>query len=200
MPASFSLRSLVIAALLAVWACSAPARADGGAPSPTDGSLNVGDMAPAFSLAGMDGRQVAVGGQRSDRPVLLVFWSYFCLPCQRELPRIQALYEELGPERLTVLGVCLDGPAFDDKVLPFLARNGITFPNAYDRETEVFFEVAARYGVVGTPTLFLLEPAGRVRFIHLGRLETDVLRGLVEAARHPAYCAEITKPSPPVSR
>jgi hypothetical protein len=43
--------------------------------------------------------------------------------------------------------------------------------------------------------LFLLDSLGRVRFIHLGRLDADTLKGLVRSAREQAFCAEITKPA-----
>lgn len=165
------------------------------APSATDGRLRVGDIAPNFTLQTLDGKTVCLADYLGNQPILLVFWSYFCFPCQKELPAMQALYEELGPKQLSMLSISLDGPSYDEKVRPFLAKNGITFPTMYDNMTAEFFEIAEKYGVVGTPTLFLLDSLGRVRFIHLGRLDGDTLKGLVRSAREQAFCAEITKPA-----
>lgn len=174
-------------------ASAAPA-ADTGAPTAATGAVRVGDMAPDFALEFLDGRTLRLSEHLGNTPVLLIFWSYFCFPCQRELPELAELERELGPREVTVLGVSLDGPQFDEKIRPFLAAKAITFPNAYDRETETYFEVAERYGVVGTPTTFVLDPQGRIRFIHLGRLEASVAAGIVRGVRDPSFCAEILKP------
>ncbi len=152
-------------------------------------------MAPDFTLETLEGSTVRLSELLGGQPVVLLFWSYFCFPCQKEVPDIDALYRELGAEKVRLIGISLDGPQYDGKVRPFLAEKGISFPNAYDRETEQFFEVAERYGVVGTPTLFVVDPQGRVRFIHLGRVEGPILSGIIDGARDQTFCPEIVKPS-----
>jgi peroxiredoxin len=153
-------------------------------------------MAPDFALTSFAGQRIRLSEHLGEKPVLLFFWSYFCFPCQKEMPMVETLYRELGDERLGVIAVSLDGPQYDERVLPFVEQHGITFPNAYDRETDEFFEIAERYGVVGSPTSFLLDTQGRVRFVHLGRMEPEVLKGLIQTASEQAFCAEITKPPP----
>ena len=188
-------RAITLCFLLVLW--SGALAAAGPARSPTDGTVRVGDMAPGFRLVAMDGTPFDLSERLGrGRPVLLVFWSYFCFPCQREMPLVAEMARELG-DRVDVLGICLDGPRYDDRVLPFLRKNRITFPNAYDRRNRTFFEVAERYGVLGTPTFFLLDEHGRVRFIHLGRLPTSALRQVVEAAGDAAFCPDITPPPRP---
>jgi len=164
------------------------------APSSTDGTVRVGDMAPEFGLTAFDGSPLRLADYLGKgRPVLIVFWSYFCFPCQREMPLVAEMARNLS-DRVQVVGICLDGPEYDGKILPYVEANRITFPNAYDRQTDDFFEVAGRYGVVGTPTFYLVDPAGRVRFIHLGRLPIDVLEKVIASARDPSFCAEILPP------
>ena len=185
-------------ALLLAWlfTMAAPAAAGDaeGAPSPTNGRLRVGDIAPDFTLTSIDGAPLCLGNCLGDKPTLVVFWSYFCFPCQKEIPDLQKVYEELGAEQFAVMSISLDGPEYEDKLRPFLDKHGITFPTVYDNMTEEFFEVAEKYGVVGTPTSFLLDASGRVRFMHLGRLDADILKGLVRSAKDQAFCSEITKP------
>jgi peroxiredoxin len=154
----------------------------------------VGDIAPSFTLETIGGERLSFAQSPGDKPTLVVFWSYFCFPCQKEIPRLQQVYEELGPEQLKVIGINLDGPSFEGKVRPFLTENGITFPTVYDNLTEAFFEVAEKYGVVGTPTSFLMDAQRRVRFIQLGCLDKDILKGLIRSAQEQSYCAEITRP------
>ncbi len=183
---------LALTLLAALAAAPAPA-----APLPvTAGTVRVGDQAPGFILKTVTGGSLCLSEVLGTRPVLLVFWSYFCFPCQRELPELDAVYREVGDDALRIIAVSLDGPQYDNKILPYLTEKGITFPNAYDTETEEFFEVAERYGVVGTPTSFLIDVQGRVRFIHLGRLDPAVLRALLAGIRDPSFCPEIIKPPP----
>ena len=168
-----------------------PARA---AQPPTTGSVRVGDFAPEFTLKTFAGGSLKLADHLGKRPVLLVFWSFFCFPCQKEMPEIEEFARQLGPDSLTVIGICLDGPAYEERLLPFVRDKGITYPMVYDKETEEYFETAERYGVVGTPTLFLIDPQRRIRLIHLGRLDRDMLAGAVKAAREQSFCSEITKP------
>ncbi len=164
---------------------------------PPEGAVRVGDQAPRFALKSLSGQAVRIEDSLGRKPILIVFWSYFCFPCQRELPALEELYREIGPENLAVIGISLDGVQYDQRIVPFVKEKGITFPMAYDRETDEFFEVAERYGVVGTPTYFLLDLQGRVRLIHLGRLEKELLVGAVKGVRDQAFCSEITKPEAP---
>ncbi|MBI5014918.1 MAG: TlpA family protein disulfide reductase [Deltaproteobacteria bacterium] len=194
-----ALRSLAAAAALAAAVLGVGVQnptAARGAPPPTTGVVRVGDFAPTFTLPALSGNTFTLSEQIGQRPVLLVFWSYFCFPCQKEIPDLQAFARQLGPENLLVVGVCLDGPEYDERVVPFCRDKGITFPIVHDKETEEYFETAERYGVVGTPTSFLLDAQGRVRLIHLGRLDPEMLAGAVKAARDQSYCSEITKPTP----
>ena len=177
-----------------------PLPALGDAPSPASGSVRVGDIAPGFRLHTFQGDPIDLAELVGKRPVLLFFWSFFCHPCQTEISAIEGLHREMGPSRLAIVGISLDGPRFDARIRPFMEQKGITFPNGYDRETGDFFEVADRYGVVGTPTSFLLDTQGRVRFIHLGRLDPEALKALVKSACDNAFCAEIAKPATPEQR
>jgi peroxiredoxin len=166
-----------------------------GATKPTnDGSVRVGDKAPAFNLPGLDGKPLCLIDCLGDKPTIIVFWSYFCFPCQREMPILQKFYEETGKENLSLVAISLDSTDFSKFIDPFVAKHKLTFPILYDKETELFYDTAEKYGVVGTPTTFLVDGDGVIRFIHLGRLNEDVLKGIVESAKSKSYCADIIKP------
>lgn len=182
----FAALAAVGMALCTWWAAPAHSAAD-----PT---VRVGDFAPNFTLDALEGPPVTLSERLGKRPVLLVFWSFFCFPCQKELPDLQAYAADAGTEPVDVVGICLDGPQFKDRLLPFVKKNNITFPLLYDRETPDFFEIAERYGVAGTPTSFLLDPSGRVRLIHLGLLDHTLLSAGAKEAKRQAFCSDLTKP------
>jgi peroxiredoxin len=166
-----------------------------GATKPTnDGSIRVGDKAPTFNLPDLDGKPLCLTDCLGDKPTILVFWSYFCFPCQSEMPILQKFYEETGKENLSLVAISLDSTDFSKFIDPFVTKHKLTFPILYDKETELFYDTAEKYGVVGTPTTFLLDGDGVIRFIHLGRLNESVLKGIVESAKSKSYCADIIKP------
>lgn len=192
--------SLLILSFALAAGASQPVLSIGAAPNaapakPTnDGSLRVGDKAPVFTLPDLNGEQVCLTDCFGDKPTILVFWSYFCFPCQSEMPILQEFYEEVGKDNLALMAVSLDSTDFSKFIDPFVEKHKLTFPILYDKETELFYDTAERYGVVGTPTTFLVDRDGVVRFIHLGKLNKQVLRGIYESTKSKSYCAEIIKP------
>lgn len=171
-----------------------PSRAAVGQPA-TRGPVRVGDLVPDFELNDMSGKPVCLSALRKNAKVtLILFWSYFCFPCQGEMPVIENLYREESGSGLSVVAVSLDRLQDENFVRPFIEKNDITFPVLYDRETVESYETAERFGVVGTPTIFILDDSGRVRFTHLGRLEPDLLKGILSSVKSKSYCADIVKP------
>ncbi|TLN21322.1 TlpA family protein disulfide reductase [bacterium] len=162
---------------------------------PTSSRVRVGDQAPAFSLELLNGEgEICVGETKgcNDRIKILVFWSFFCFPCQDEMPSLQKFHEE-NKDTVDVIGIGLDGHEYDNFVMPFIKKHKLTLPLTYDRSTVDFFEVAEKYGVVGTPTFFVIDLQNRIRFMQLGRIEPDIMAKIVESAKTQSFCADIVR-------
>jgi len=115
---------------------------------------------PNFDLPALDGRhyseQYLLG-----RPALLVFWASWCPVCQVELPKLHALFEDVKDKGLHVLTV---GFADDEERI----RNYVqTHPAIFDYP--VLYDsgdlVAKRFGVFGTPTIFLVNRRGEIEYV-----------------------------------
>ncbi len=113
---------LVVAA-----ACAGGGR---GSDSPRAGS------APDFALRDLAGRTVRLSDHRG-KVVLVNVWATWCVPCRVELPHLERLHRQYGPEGLVVLGVSIDGPESSAEVDPQARRYGLTFPVLLDEETRV---------------------------------------------------------------
>lgn len=112
-------------------------------------------LAPDFRLATPDGRTIALGDLRG-RLVFLNFWATWCPPCRVEMPSMERLHREFKDQGLVVLAVDLqESPR---QVARFMRDFRLTFPALLDAEAEV----AARYGVRGIPTTFLIDRQGRI--------------------------------------
>ncbi|PLX41552.1 MAG: hypothetical protein C0608_05290 [Deltaproteobacteria bacterium] len=161
----------------------------------TTGVVRVGDTAPGFTLKTIDGKSEVCAGEGCTGKIrVLVFWSFFCFPCQAEMPDIDAYNEEIKGSDVEIIAIGLDGHEFDNFVLPFIAKHDLKLPLTYDIPTEEYYVVAEKYGVVGTPTFFVLDAEGKVRNIQLGRLEVSAIKAMVESARSKAFCSDIIKP------
>jgi cytochrome c biogenesis protein CcmG/thiol:disulfide interchange protein DsbE len=112
--------------------------------------------APDFGLVGLSGAPLRLSDYRG-KVVLLNFWATWCPPCVTEIPDLVALREELGTERVEVLGISLD-TAGADAVRAFARERGMSYPTAVDTA-----QVSAMYGgVPSIPTTFVIDTHGGV--------------------------------------
>jgi thiol-disulfide isomerase/thioredoxin len=65
----------------------------------------------------------------TDTTYILNFWATWCVPCRKELPEFQKLYENYSGEKVSLILVSLDFPKqIQSGVMPFLEKNRITAP------------------------------------------------------------------------
>lgn len=138
--------------------------------------LDVGSRAPEYAALSLDGDSVPLSTFQGD-VVLLNIWATWCLPCVRELPALQRLHEQLGPQGLRIVAVSVDAPAGalgafgqpGGNVREFIDRFGITFTVLQDPTGRI----QSRYQVNGLPTTFIIDRDGRIRRKVLGAAEWD---------------------------
>jgi thiol-disulfide isomerase/thioredoxin len=101
------------------------------------------------------------------RVVLVEFWDYTCINCERVLPYLkewQKKYEEYG---LVTIGVHTPKFPFGKNpeiVQQAIERLGISYPVVMDNEGSI----AARYENRSVPTLHLIDKHGYIRYQNLG--------------------------------
>ena len=121
--------------------------------------LSVGEMAPEFSLTGIDGRPVRLADYRG-RFLVVDFWATWCEPCVAQVPALKAAVKELTADpRFAVVGMSLDESAAP--VTAFAGEHGVTWPQAL-LTNQWSSEVAKAYSVRSVPSLWLIGPDGKV--------------------------------------
>lgn len=138
--------------------------------------------APDFTLTDQFGKTHTLSDYQG-QVVFLNFWATWCGPCQREMPDIQAMYEDLGLNEEDVVVLAVANPKSDqypynqdvseDEVKRFLEENGYTYPVAMDTTGEVF----AAYGVRAFPTTFMIDREGNV----FGYVESTLTRDIMDS-------------------
>ena len=82
-----------------------------------------------FSLASLDGTQVALPRAYAGRPLLVNVWASWCGPCVKEMPELDRYARAQGANGTQVLGIALDDP---DAVRAFLQRVPVAYPILVD--------------------------------------------------------------------
>jgi cytochrome c biogenesis protein CcmG/thiol:disulfide interchange protein DsbE len=135
--------------------------------------------APAFSLRDLNNTTQTLA-QYKGKVVLLNFWATWCGPCQVEMPHLEAMYKELGPKGLVVLGISADAARDASKVKPLVVSKGLTYPVLLDQQTTV---VAAYNPTKTLPYNVLINRAGGIEQVFSGYNPGDEvkLKAAVEA-------------------
>jgi peroxiredoxin len=135
---------------------------------PPPGAVNVGDVAPDFTLPTLDGDSVQLSDFRG-RPVVLNFWASFCKPCREEFPLFRRSLARRGDVALlgvnTMEALESDGRSFADD-------QHATWPSASDARSRL----AAAYGVSNLPQTLFIDAHGVVRDRIFGEVDRPLLR------------------------
>lgn len=132
------------------------------------------DPAPAFQLKDIDGKELKLESYRG-KVILLNFWATWCGPCREEIPSLIELQERYK-DGLQVIGLAVDE---DDEnyVRKFAASQGINYPVAMSS-----LDVRIAYGGVGAlPTVFVINPEGRLVQKHVGLFDPALYETEVRA-------------------
>ncbi len=138
----------------------------------------IGQPAPAFSQATLDGSQLALASLRGHY-VVLNFFASWCTPCQTEEPALVAFDFEQSrqADRAELVSVVFDDP--DSAAAQFVQSWGARWPAL----TDPGGAVANSYGVSSPPTTFLIDPRGRVVDELLGPVSRAELDAKLAQAR-----------------
>jgi len=135
--------------------------------------LNAGDPAPNFRLLAADSEIVELASLRG-QPVVLHFWTTWCLDCAAELPVLQDLSGRYG-DRLHVIGIDVGETA--GRVRTTAARNGARYPMLLDRDEEI----SRAYGVTTWPVTIMIDANGIVSGIQSGPFVAGELENQIDA-------------------
>lgn len=136
--------------------------------SPDIFPVEVGSRAPDFTAADLaTGDPVTLASYRG-QVVLLNVWATWCEPCRVEMPSMERLYQELGPQGLKIVAVSID-EAGPDVVREFQREYGLTFQILHDRSRAI----ERIYQTTGVPESFVLNREGRIMKKVIGATEWD---------------------------
>ncbi len=158
-----------------------------------DPGLKPGDLAPSWALMYAPGKFEFLKNWTVERnlklrkfmsqpdryPVVLSFFATWCVPCMKELPHLENVYQAYKNEKVKFFLVDITEATRtgenenSPKAGPFLAEKGVTIPILYDNRGVA----KERYGAKTLPRLFVIDKFQIIREVRQGFHEDEDLEG-----------------------
>ena len=162
-----------------------------------DPGLKPGDLAPSWALMYAPGKFEFLKNWTVERdknlrkfmsqpdryPVVLSFFATWCVPCMKELPHLENVFQAYKNEKVKFFLVDITEATRtgenenSPKAGPFLAEKGVTIPILYDNRGVA----KERYGAKTLPRLFVIDKFQIIREARQGFHEDEDLEGELSA-------------------
>ncbi len=125
---------------------------------------NIGDKAPNFKLADINGNEVMLSNFQGKKAVVVNFWATWCPPCREEMPLFEEIYAE-NKGKVEIFGINLQES--ERAVNNFLKAVPVTYPLLLDPSGDV----KKAYNVFTQPVTYFIDKNGIIVDKKLGPLE-----------------------------
>ena len=149
------------------------------------------EIAPDWSLVSAEGQTVRLSDEVKQQTIVLFFWATWCPYCKALMPHLQSMQIEYG-EDIKILAINFRE---DGDPVEFIANAGYDFTVLPDGD-----EVAAAYGVKGTPGIIIVDSSQLMQFDLRALPKQDPISGENSKShkrkasyRAPYWAAEIRK-------
>jgi cytochrome c biogenesis protein CcdA/thiol-disulfide isomerase/thioredoxin len=146
-----------------------------------EGPAKLADCGPEPQLAGISAWQnsapLTLAGLKG-KVVLVDFWAYSCINCQRAIQHVNAWYSAYRKDGFEVIGVHTPEYAFEHvpaNVRAGAERLGIKYPVALDND----YKTWDAFGNDSWPADYLIDSTGDVRFVSIGEGDYDGAESLI---------------------
>ena len=116
-------------------------------------SLEPGDRCPDFDITLNTGERVITSSLKG-KTTMIVFFTTTCPDCQRELPVIQKISDELA-DNPSIRVVCIARDESDETIAPFWESNGLTLPYSPQPDRTVYNLFASSI----IPRVYIVDPS-----------------------------------------
>src|SRR5215471_3712244 len=125
--------------------------------------LPVGEAAPDFSLATVNGEGFRLSEAVAGGPVVVAFYKASCPTCQLTFPFLQRIYaQSRNDPRFRIIGISQDDI---EETKAFIQQEGIGFEVLIDEHP---YAVSSAYGVEFVPTIFIVGENGKIELSDYG--------------------------------
>lgn len=133
-----------------------------------DSYTKVGDESPKFSFEIEKGKTVNIADYKG-RLILINLFATWCPPCNVELPLVQKQIWDKHKENTSFAFFVFGREEGWDKLTPYKAKKGFTFPILPDLDRSIFTKFAKQ----SIPRNILIDENGKIIYQSMGYIEED---------------------------
>lgn len=114
-----------------------------------------------------EGESITIAENIGKKVILIDFWTYSCINCQRTQPYLNAWYERYAKDGLLIVGIHTPEFTFEkdyENVLEAVIRSGIKYPVVLDNDYGTWSAYQNRYW----PRKYLIDIDGFIVYDHIG--------------------------------
>jgi peroxiredoxin len=134
--------------------------------------LQSGSLAPINSLKAITNEEVSF--PVPNKWNLVFYWSLFCHSCIEEMPEIQEGLSKLNGKEFETFFVSLDTEKMQKALENFKRRRKFPAPILMEKVENEKYLSADSWGVTMTPSVFIVDPQGKIIYSHQGPLDLDL--------------------------
>ena len=138
--------------------------------------IKVGDDAPTFFVRDLNEKKFFLSDTLElHKPIVLSFFATWCGPCKIEMPILDTLsreYSDVHFYLINVSGLTQGSAKLKEdpiKVQELITKLGISLPVLMDK----YGKIAEKYEVKSLPRLVVIDPEGKLYYIHDGYKKGD---------------------------
>ena len=139
--------------------------------------LAKGTQAPEFTLNDLDGKTVKLS-DFTGKTVVLVFWASWCPDCRAEVPQLKEIAAKADPQKTVFVQVSFDRDF--DTLCKYAKDNALPGVLLFDPAGKKESRVGADYHVKWIPSLYIIDPDGRIR---LGTVMIEKVAAALQPAK-----------------
>lgn len=110
---------------------------------------------------------------------VVAIWAHDCHVCNAEMHQFEFFHDANKKKGASVLGVTIDGWKLRDKAKEFVDRHQLSFPNLIAEPEEAVMRKFRGGTFVGTPTVYLYGPDGKLVGRNIGPITADELEAFI---------------------
>ena len=127
--------------------------------------IKVGDSFVDFKLPCVDGKLVSTSGLREGKVLILEFTTCWCKNSAGQLKEMQILAAEVDADKVQLIEVNVLSPIEYIRIELEQQKRKHDYPVLVDNDLNSEKRIAGKFFVDRSPTIFVVDPAGEIRFI-----------------------------------
>lgn len=138
--------------------------------------INIGNLAPDFTLTTIDGKTISLSELTNDKPTVLYFFATWCPNCARDLAAVKDIYPQYE-DKINFLAIDMDLKESEAQIASY--KQKMNLPNIDFAAGKK--DVSANYNVVYTTTKYFIGKDGIILNKGVGSIDQNTWNQIFQA-------------------